>query len=348
MLPSWELTCLQFRGMSAMKVIDLKQRSKEWLKWRSKGITASDVPIILGLSPYKTPWQLWAEKIGKINAPDISNNPHVKRGNRLEDTIRLLAESRYGEILLPMCGECAEWDVLRASFDGLNSLLHPFEFKSPSDSIWEDVKEKGTASSSYIMYEAQVHAQCIVAGVSTGQLIFYHEDGRDLDFTVTLTPERKSEIIAAADIFHEAVITGKAPPTDPERDWYIPETKGNRFVWESNSDLWRLKNHRIKALKEKLKALENEQAAIQGSMIALMGPFRQADFGGVKITRYIKRGSIDYPAYLKDVFPDKEIDDELEVYRKSAREEVRFYRSEDELVNMSVDDVITSVKSGYF
>ena len=64
--------------MSKMKTVDLNQRSPEWLQWRSQGITASDIPIILGLSPYKTPWQLWAEKVGRINAPDISNNPNVK------------------------------------------------------------------------------------------------------------------------------------------------------------------------------------------------------------------------------------------------------------------------------
>ena len=53
--------------MSNMKVVDLNQRSEEWLQWRSKGVTASDIPIILGLSPYKTRWQLWAEKVGRIN-----------------------------------------------------------------------------------------------------------------------------------------------------------------------------------------------------------------------------------------------------------------------------------------
>jgi len=94
--------------MSNMKVVDLNQRSDEWLQWRSKGVTASDIPIILGLSPYKTRWQLWAEKVGRINAPDISNNPNVKRGVRLEDEARQLAEGRYGEVLLPLLGNALD------------------------------------------------------------------------------------------------------------------------------------------------------------------------------------------------------------------------------------------------
>jgi len=331
-----------------MKVIDLNQRSKEWLKWRSQGITASDVPIILGLSPYKTPWQLWAEKTGKINAPDISDNPHVQRGIRLEDTIRQLAENRYDDVLLPVCGEYLEWNVLRASLDGFSFDERPFEFKAPCDSVWQDIKENGIDSCNYRMYEAQVHTQCIVSGAKTGQLFFYNEDGRVQEFTVTLTPEKKSEIITVVTEFHNAVINKKAPLTDPDRDWFIPDTKNDWFLWGGNADLWRLNNHRIQALKDELKALDREQRELQESMVALMGPFMQADVSGVKITRYNKKGSIDYQSYLKDVLPDRKVVDELESYRKTPREEVRFSRSEDDLVNVDVDDVVTNVKSGYF
>lgn len=334
--------------MSNMKVVDLNQRSDEWLQWRSKGVTASDIPIILGLSPYKTRWQLWAEKVGRINAPDISNNPNVKRGVRLEDEARQLAEGRYGEVLLPLCGGCARWDVLRASFDGLDSAMQPFEFKAPSESVWDDIEKKGVESSTYKLYEAQVHAQCAVAGTTTGRLIFYKEGGQDLDFSVTLTPERENEILEAAKLFWEHVVTNTPPEPDPERDWYIPESGDQQFKWDAYADAWRTQHHRIQALKDELKVLEKEQKGIQKAMITLMGPFMQADIGGVKVTRFMKKGSIDYGAYLKDTFPDKDLTDELESYRKASREESRFSRSEDELVNTDVGEVVTTVKSAYF
>ena len=60
--------------MPKMTVVDLNQRSDEWLNWRSLGVTATDIPVILGLSPYKTVWQLWAEKTGRINPPDLSGS----------------------------------------------------------------------------------------------------------------------------------------------------------------------------------------------------------------------------------------------------------------------------------
>lgn len=334
--------------MSKMKTIDLNQRSDEWLKWRSQGITASDIPIILGLSPYKTPWQLWAEKVGRINAPDISNNPNVKRGIRLEDVARQLAEKRYGEILLPICGECAQWNILRASFDGLDSSVVPYEFKAPSESVWEEIEKNGVESSTYKLYEAQVHTQCIVAGSKVGRLIFYHEDGRDLDFPISLTPEREQEILTKAKDFHTAVITNTPPEPDPERDWYLPDSGESKFKWDGYADAWRNQQQRIQALKEELKALEKDQKGIQKELVTLMGPFMQADIGGVKVTRFMKKGSIDYASFLKDKFPDEDVSQELESYRKSSREESRFSKSEDELVNADVGDVVTTVKAAYF
>ena len=346
--------------MSKMKVIDLSQRSDKWLKWRALGITASDIPIVLGLSPYKTPWQLWAEKVGRINAPDISNNPNVKRGNRLEDdarqlqearltdALRKIAQKRYGVILLPLCGECSQWDTFRASFDGLDDKYIPYEFKAPCESVWDEIKENGIESDTYKLYEAQVHAQCVVAGAHRGRLMFYMEDGRDMDFEVTLTPDKEKEILQAAKTFWEHVRTNTPPTPDPEKDWFIPETGDQIFRWESYAEAWRSKHHRIQALKNELSVLNEEQKANQEVLITLMGPFMHADIGGVKVTRYSKKGSIDYASYLKDTFPDKDVTDDLENYRRATRDETRFSKSEDELVNREVGEVITSVKASYF
>ena len=38
----------------------------EWLRYRTKGIGGSDVSIIAGINPYKSVYQLWLEKTGRI------------------------------------------------------------------------------------------------------------------------------------------------------------------------------------------------------------------------------------------------------------------------------------------
>ena len=43
---------------------------EEWLKARKTGIGGSDIAAILGLSPYRTPVDVWAEKTGRATAQD--------------------------------------------------------------------------------------------------------------------------------------------------------------------------------------------------------------------------------------------------------------------------------------
>lgn len=77
-------------NISAVEV-DLVQRSTEWYQFRAKSIGASDAPIICGLSPWKSPLQLWMEKTGKIGQPDNSDNFAIQRGIRLEPVVCAMA-----------------------------------------------------------------------------------------------------------------------------------------------------------------------------------------------------------------------------------------------------------------
>src|SRR5260364_319825 len=71
-----------------MKIIDIAQRSNAWHVWRRRGVTASDAAVLLGRSPYKTLWRLWAEKTGIAVEEDVSRNPFVQYGLCNEDSAR--------------------------------------------------------------------------------------------------------------------------------------------------------------------------------------------------------------------------------------------------------------------
>lgn len=330
-----------------MKIVDFNQKSHDWLTWRSEGVTASDIPVLLGLSKEKTPWMLWAEKVGRINPPDLSQNPHVQRGIRLEDTIRQHAEHLYGDILLPVCAECDEWHILRASLDGLCSNNIPHEFKAPCESVWEEVNNNREQSETYKLYEAQVQAQCVVSGSKAGRLFFYAGEKLCLEFEVTLTDKRKSEILKAAKQFHEQVVTRTPPKADPERDWYIPDSQEDMFFWDAYSDAWQSANRKIVALTEQLEALKAEQKLIQEKLIYRMGPYMNADVGGVKVSRFEKKGAVDYKKYLEENYPDHDPSD-LDKYRRDSQDAARFTSSKDELVNIEMGQLETVIKSAYF
>jgi len=59
----------------------------EWLENRMSGIGGSDAAAAIGASPYKSRFELWAEKRREIPAADLSDNEAVAFGHRLEPFI---------------------------------------------------------------------------------------------------------------------------------------------------------------------------------------------------------------------------------------------------------------------
>ncbi len=96
---------------------------KQWLENRKKGIGGSDAAIVMGLSPYKTNQQLWAEKTGRAEAEDISDKPCVKYGKEAEEYLRELFKLDYPEYEVDydefgMIANNAEMPFCFATLDG--------------------------------------------------------------------------------------------------------------------------------------------------------------------------------------------------------------------------------------
>lgn len=58
-----------------------------WLEERKTGIGGSDAAVVCGMSPWKTPHQLYLEKRGELDDVDLSSLEHVRFGNLLEDVV---------------------------------------------------------------------------------------------------------------------------------------------------------------------------------------------------------------------------------------------------------------------
>jgi putative phage-type endonuclease len=69
---------------------------EEWLQARRKGIGGSDAAVILGLSKWKTPFELWLEKTGQV-IPEETDNEAAYWGNVLEDTVAREFSLRTGK-----------------------------------------------------------------------------------------------------------------------------------------------------------------------------------------------------------------------------------------------------------
>lgn len=57
-----------------------------WLEERRKGVTASEIAVLMGLSPYSSPYALYHQKLGIL--PDQADSDMMERGRVLEPHIR--------------------------------------------------------------------------------------------------------------------------------------------------------------------------------------------------------------------------------------------------------------------
>lgn len=330
-----------------MRTVNVKQRSPEWHQWRQEGVSASHIPTLTGRNPYETPWQLWAQRVGLVPEPDLSRNPHVQRGQALEDTARQFleaigtgnapeqaSESLVREVppglttLLPVCGEFEPWPVLRASFDGLTEPDggspngRPVEIKVPGDRVWQDLLAYGRQSRAFRMYWAQIQAQMLVASASAGFLFFYHGDGpgEQMGFPVARDESfRVQELLPAAERFWKQLQSGEEPEQDPERDVYCP-AGDDLYEWTAVSERYKRRYRQLKELEQQAKALKQELAEDQRALEALMGAFARAEANGVRVTRSHRRGAVDYRAAL-EAWVDYDPKD-LETYRKAGSNQV--------------------------
>jgi putative phage-type endonuclease len=67
-----------------------------WLQQRSTGLGGSDAAVVLGMSPWKSRYELWAEKSGSVPLEESESTPHLDLGNNLEAVVLRLLELRTG------------------------------------------------------------------------------------------------------------------------------------------------------------------------------------------------------------------------------------------------------------
>jgi len=79
-------------------MIHLTQQTPQWHEMRKSMIGASDAPVIMGVSPWKTQHQLWLEKLGLYKQ---ESGWHMQRGLELEEGARNLFREITGIRILP-------------------------------------------------------------------------------------------------------------------------------------------------------------------------------------------------------------------------------------------------------
>lgn len=257
----------------------------QWLEWRKKGIGASDAPVIMGVSPWRTPYQLWEEKTGLIQVDN--SNWATRRGNEFEPAARASFELATGLDMPPALVEHPTMPHLRASLDGMNedSIL---EIKCPGK------KDHDLASIGIVpeKYWPQIQHQFLVTGKLHGFYYSYDiETGTGVTVNVKPDVEYIEQLIVKENKFW-AQVTSKIPPELTDRDAIeitdpVAVDAAKLYVEITN----------------KIKSLEVEQEMLKKALIdKALHP--RVTVGPVSITRSVRKGAVDY-LQIKDIDFDK-------------------------------------------
>lgn len=273
-----------------------EQKGMNWETWRSLGLGSSDAPVVMGVSPWKTPLQLYLEKIGE--AKGFDGNFATERGQRLEPVARAQFELLMDAEFPPMLAVHSEHSFIRASLDGYNVALGAvLEIKCPG----KDDHDKALAGMVPEKYIWQVEHQMLVVGAK--KAYYYSFDGES-GAVVEVLPnlERQKELVKALTAFWGRV-KSKTPPKESDRD-YVELT--DQVV----RDLF-LEYKRIKKMSDDLEPVLNK---IKGEIVDKLKhePHGRYSVDGVKFVKSVRPGSVDY------VKMGKELGIDPEQYRKAS------------------------------
>ena len=251
-----------------------EQGSKEWLEMRRRYIGASDCATILKIDPWKTQYDLFEEKLGLVTTKE---NEAMRRGKELEPKAREEFEKVTGIKVEPRVMFHPDINYMMASMDGISDDGKTgVELKCPGPLTYKLAMEGKVPEN----YQAQLQHQMAVTGLKT--LFYFCFDG---ETGILLEIERNDSYIEI--IYREE-----------EEFWnrlqnFDPPPLSNKDFIPMDSLEWNQTAYEYSMMKKMREKYEREEEALRQRLIDLAGS-KSAQGGGIQISRYIRKGSIDY------------------------------------------------------
>lgn len=269
----------------------LKQGSPEWLAMRRNYIGASDAPVIMGVSPYKTKYQLWEEKIGLSG--EVFSNPATIYGQKMEEPARQAYEKQTGNLVTPAVVFHPNVTYMMASLDGLS-----FDKKIAVEikNCCEEDHLKAKKSIVPEKYFPQIQHQLAVLG---HDMMHYYSfrGGEGILVEVRRDDDYIEKLFAAEKDFWDNVQSLKEPKLS-EKDYFVNDSE----EWLTIANAWKETSVQIKELMDREQQFRD--------LLVDIADNRNVKGGGVRLTKIVRKGAVDYSKV-------KELDGvDLEKFRK--------------------------------
>ena len=274
-----------------MKQQVMEQGTPEWLDFRKSRVGSSDAPIVMKQSPWKTPYQLWQEKLGLVESD--SPNYAMERGTAMEPIARAALEEELGMPLKPITKLSIERSWMMASLDAFNEESGVVgEIKCPGN----DDHEIAMSGQVPEKYYAQLQHQLVVCGVEC-MYYFSFIGTRNALLKVYRDDKYISKLLEEEEKFFECMSSFEAP-----------ELISRDYVCRTDAK-WSKLAERLLVIKE----LQKEEEEIKKELIKL-AEGKNSMGGGVKLSKCLRKGAVDYKK-----IPQLEGMD-LEPFRKKSSE----------------------------
>ncbi len=272
-----------------MKLLQHKQGSVEWLEMRRKGIGASDAPIIMHVSPWTVPYELWLQK---TSGKEKEMNASMRYGKETEEEERKEFEKMIGTTFFPdMTFASNERAWALASLDGIDfDQTVIMEIKQANQKDHESAKNGKIPEKYFPQLQHQMYV-CKEKNITRNLYCSSHKGDRVV-VEVKRDDAYIEKMLKAEDVFYyENLVKGIPPLTEDMLEYAAV----------------------LKNVDGDIKRLEEEREYCKNALISLSNgrPFKAY---GVTLTKSEYKGSIDYDAIPELFGVDKE------KYRKPSQE----------------------------
>jgi len=278
-----------------MKPVIIRPKShEEWLAEREKGIGASDVAAILGISFFDSPFSLWLKKTGQ--ATPEPENVAMHLGHLLEPVVVQLWEEETGEKVIKASAADIiyvhpEYDFMRVTPDrivkGRKKIL---EIKTTVQDVDPDDIPP--------YWVAQVVFQMYVTGIHDADLAWLVK-GRYFGYAHIPYDEEFAEFIASRvkDFWNENVIGGKEPDLTTVEDFAYKGSEPGKDITADKEALEQIVALRV--LNERLNNDENYANRLKDCIKLYMGDAESISHNGNVLATW-KSGARGRAFRLKD------------------------------------------------
>ena len=279
------------------------QGTKEWLKWRAEGIGASESPVIMGKSRFKTKLELYHEKVNPTEPKEQKDNFIFEKGHRLEEIARKNLELETFQSWAPKILEHQDIPQIRCSLDGMNEAEDAiWECKFMGKAKFEALQERSEVPAEYwdqLMHQVFVTdaKEIWFTGIIDHTVNKSFEKGRTQQHTIVIPVTNEHRRYITDELMPEVIkfincVKAKTPPT----------VSGDDYLECKDAELGKLLT-KYKKCKTKLDELAKEEKDLKAQIFAITSKLHnRVRFKDYKISETTSKASEkpDYDRYLAD------------------------------------------------